>query len=57
MIYECKVFDRDGRLKKILRGSDLVPENNKGFLEKEPKISLKEYKHKLSQYRELYPWL
>ena len=33
MIYKCKVFDKSGKLKKILRGNDLLSDESKNFLD------------------------
>ena len=33
MVYECKVYDKNGKLKKVMRGNELISEDNKNFLE------------------------
>ena len=32
MVFNCKIFDKNGNLKKILRGNDLLSERNDFFL-------------------------
>lgn len=33
MAYECKIFDKKGKLKKVLRGSETLSKEAKSFLE------------------------
>ena len=32
MAYECKVFDKKGKLKKVLRGNETISKEAKSFL-------------------------
>jgi len=43
MAYECKVFDKKGKLKKVLRGKETLSKEAKSFLEQKSTIKAVSY--------------
>ena len=49
MAYECKVFDKDGKLKKILQGQETISKEAKTFLEQKSTKKAAAYIKKLRE--------
>ena len=47
MAYECKIYDKNGKLKKILRGNQLISKTDQNFFNKPSTKKAMEYIKKL----------
>jgi hypothetical protein len=52
MVFNCKVFDKNGNLKKILKASDLISKRNKIFFEKKSTKRAVDYIRKLKDLKD-----